>query len=148
MPSTGAKRNDRARFDAFAWLAWLQDEPGAAAVQHWLDEAEAARVECVTSIINLGEAYYRLVRVDRRDQAESLWRMALRGTLPVSVKDATRRRVRRAAELKSKHAIAYADAFAVATAIEFDATLLTGDPEIEPLEGEQNLKVEWLPRRS
>jgi predicted nucleic acid-binding protein len=101
----------------------------------------------VTSVINLGEAYYRLVRVDRGDEAESLWRMALRGTLPVSVKDATRRRVRRAAELKSKYAIAYADAFAVATAVEFNATLLTGDPEIGPLEGEQNLKVEWLPKR-
>ena len=117
------------------------------AVQHWLEEAEAARAECVTSIINLGEAYYRLVRVARRDEAESLWRMAMRGTLPVSVKDATRRRVRRAAELKSKHAIAYADAFAVATAVEFNAVLLTGDPEIEPLEGAQNLRVEWLPRR-
>ncbi|HET9358554.1 MAG TPA: type II toxin-antitoxin system VapC family toxin [Vicinamibacterales bacterium] len=141
------KRNGRACLDAFAWLAWLQDEPGAAAVQHWLDETEAARAECVTSVINLGEAYYRLVRVDRREEAESLWRMALRGTLPVSVKDATRRRVRRAAELKSKYAIAYADAFAVATAVECDATLLTGDPEIEPLEGEQNLKVQWLPRK-
>jgi predicted nucleic acid-binding protein len=101
----------------------------------------------VTSIINLGEAYYRLVRVDRRDEAESLWRMAVRGVLPVSVKDATRRRVRRAAELKSQHAIAYADAFAVATAVEFNAILLTGDPEIEPLEGDLNLKVEWLPRK-
>ena len=100
------------------------------------------------SNINLGEAYYRLVRVDRRDAAESLWRMALRGTLPVSVKDATRRRVRRAAELKSKHAIAYADAFAVTTAVEFDAVLLTGDPEIKPLEVEENLKVQWLHRRS
>ena len=141
------KQNGRACLDAFAWLAWLQDEPGAAAVQHWLDAADAARAECVTSIINLGEAYYRLVRVGRSDEADALWRMALRGTLPVSVKDATRRRVRRAAELKSKHLIAYADAFAVATAIEFNATLLTGDPEIEPLEGEQNLKVEWLLRR-
>ena len=102
----------------------------------------------MTSIINLGEAYYRLVRVDRRTEAESLWRMALRGTLPVSVKDATRRRVRFAADLKSKHAIAYADAFAVATAIEFSAILLTGDPEIKPLEREQNLKVEWLPQKS
>jgi hypothetical protein len=74
--------------------------------------------------------------------------MALRGRLPVSVKDATRRRVRRAAELKSTYAIAYADAFAVATAMEFDAILLTGDPEIEPLEGERNLKMEWLPKRS
>ncbi len=141
------KRNGSACLDAFAWLAWLQDEPGAAAVQRWLDEAEAARAECVTSIINLGEAYYRLVRVDRRDEAESLWRMALRGTLPVSVKDATRRRVRRAAELKSRHAIAYADAFAIATAVEFGAILLTGDPEIGRLEGEQNLRVEWLSKR-
>ena len=141
------KRNGRACLDAFAWLAWLQDEPGAAAVQHWLDEAEAVRAECVTSVINLGEAYYRLVRVERREEAESLWRMALRATLPVSVKDATRRRVRRAAELKSKHAIAYADAFAVATAVEFDAILLTGGPEIEPLEGKHNLRVQWLARK-
>jgi predicted nucleic acid-binding protein len=141
------KPNGRACLDGFAWLAWLQDEPGAAAVQRWLDEADAARAECMSSVINLGEAYYRLVRVGRRDAAEALWRMALQGTLPVSVKDATRRRVRRAAEWKSKHAIAYADAFAVATAVEFNATLLTGDPEIEPLEGEQDLKVEWLPGR-
>jgi predicted nucleic acid-binding protein len=98
-------------------------------------------------VINLGEAYYCLVRVERREEAESLWRMALRGTLPVSVKDATRRRVRRAAELKSKHAIAYADAFAVATAVEFDAILLTGDPEIESLEGKHNLRVQWLARK-
>ena len=142
------KRSGRACLDAFAWLTWLQDEPGAAAVQRWLDEAEAERAECLTSIINLGEAYYRLVRVDRRDEAESLWRVALRGTLPVSVKDATRGRVRRAAELKSKHAIAYADAFAVATAVEFNAILLTGDTEIEPLEDALNLRVEWLPKRA
>jgi hypothetical protein len=54
--------------------------------------------------------------------------------------------VRRAAELKSDHAIAYADAFAVATALEFDATLVTGDPEIKPLVGKYDLKVEWLPQ--
>jgi uncharacterized protein len=139
-----------ARFclDAFAWLAWLQDEPGAATVQRCLDDAERGHADCVTSIINLGEAFYRLVRVDRREQAESLWRMALRRRLPVSVKEATQRRVRRAADLTSNHAIAYADAFAVATALEFQATLLTGDPEIKPLVGRYELKVEWLPHRA
>jgi uncharacterized protein len=138
-----------ARFclDAFAWLAWLQDEPGAATVQRCLDDADRGHADCVTSIINLGEAFFRLVRVDRREQAESLWRMALRGRLPVSVKEATQRRVRRAADLTSNHAIAYADAFAVATALEFQATLLTGDPEIKPLVGRYELKVEWLPHR-
>jgi predicted nucleic acid-binding protein len=140
------KRSAKFCLDAFAWLAWLQDEPGAAAVQRRLDDADRGRAECVTSIINLGEAYYRLVRVDRREEAESLWRMALKRALPVSVKEATQRRVRRAAELKASHAIAYADAFAVATALEFQATLLTGDPEIRPLEGKQNLEVQWLPQ--
>ena len=74
--------------------------------------------------------------------------MAIRQTLPVSVKDATRSRVRRAAELKASHAMAYADAFAVGTALEFRATLLTGDPELRPLEGQNDLEVEWLPQRS
>lgn len=107
------RQNARFSLDAFAWLAWLQDELGAADVQHYLDDAERGRADCVTSIINLGEVFYRLVRVNRREQAESLWRMALRRRLPVSVKEATQRRVRRAAELKSKHAIAYAETFAV-----------------------------------
>jgi predicted nucleic acid-binding protein len=142
------KRSARFCLDAFAWLAWLQEEPGAAAVQHCHDEAERGRAECVTSIINVGEAFYRLIRVDRRQQAETLWRMASRRTLPVAVKDATRRRVRRAAELKASHAIAYADAFAVATALEFRARLVTGDPELKPLEGEHDLEVLWLPQRS
>ena len=142
------KRGASFCLDAFAWLAWLQDEPGASSVQQCLDEAEHGHADCMTSIVNLGEAYYRLIRVDRRSEAESLWRLAIRRSLPVSVKEATPRRVRRAAELKATHAIAYADAFAVATALEFRATLLTGDPEIKPLEGEQDLKVQWLPRRS
>ena len=90
------KQNAGFCLDAFAWLAWLQDEPGAATVQRCLDGAERGQTDCVTSIINLGEAFYRLVRVNRREQAESLWRMALRRGLPVSVKQATQRRVRRA----------------------------------------------------
>jgi uncharacterized protein len=109
-----------------------------------LDDAERGQADCVTSIINLGEAFYRLVGVNRREQADSLWRMTLRRQLPVSVKEATQRRVRRAAELKSNHPIAYADAFAVATALEFQATLVTGDPGIMPLAGRYDLKVEWL----
>ena len=121
-------------------------EPGAAAVQRCLDDADRGHAECVTSIINLGEAFHRLIRVDRREQADLLWRMALRHRLPVSVKEATQRRVRRAAELKSNHAIAYADAFAVATALEFGAALVTGDPEIRPLVGKYDLEVEWLPQ--
>lgn len=40
------------------------------------------------------------------------------------------------------------DAFAVQTAIEFQATLVTGDPELKALNGITELRFEWLPRRS
>lgn len=43
---------------------------------------------------------------------------------------ATPERVLAAARIKADHPMAFADAFAVATAKAFDATLLTGDPEI------------------
>jgi len=39
-------------------------------------------------------------------------------------------RVLEAAAIKARHALAYADAFAIATALAHNASLLTGDPEI------------------
>jgi predicted nucleic acid-binding protein len=39
-------------------------------------------------------------------------------------------RVLEAAAIKARHALAYADAFAIATAVAHRASLLTGDPEI------------------
>ena len=39
-------------------------------------------------------------------------------------------RVLEAAAIKADHPMAYADAFAVATAVAHDATLVTGDPEL------------------
>ena len=42
----------------------------------------------------------------------------------------TTERVLEAARIKADHPMAYADAFAAATAIAHNATLLTGDPEL------------------
>ncbi len=42
----------------------------------------------------------------------------------------TEARVLEAAAIKARHALAYADAFAIATALSHRASLLTGDPEI------------------
>jgi predicted nucleic acid-binding protein len=39
-------------------------------------------------------------------------------------------RVMAAARIKAEHPLAYADAFALATAVAHDAVLLTGEPEI------------------
>jgi uncharacterized protein len=134
--------------DAFAWLAWLQDEPGARTVEQYLQAAERRECRCFTSIINLGEVYYRLGRLGKPDDAAAFWRDATKRVLPVTVVDATRRRVRRAADLKTKYAIAYADAFAASTATEFRSRLITGDPELKLLVDDGLVEAVWLPQRT
>ena len=49
----------------------------------------------------------------------------------------------RAAEIKVRHPLAYADAFAAALTMQAEAALVTGDPEFRKLE--EDLLVEWLP---
>lgn len=47
-----------------------------------------------------------------------------------------------AARIKALHPLSYADAFAVATAARFGATVVTGDREFEAVEG--IVPIEWL----
>ena len=47
-----------------------------------------------------------------------------------------------AAELKARFAMSYADTFAVASAMEHNATLVTGDPEFRQVE--QLIKILWI----
>ena len=48
----------------------------------------------------------------------------------------------RAAELKARYPISYADAFALASAIEHQAELVTGDPEFRQVEN--LVKIVWV----
>jgi predicted nucleic acid-binding protein len=79
------------------------------------------------SWINLGEVSYIVERRAGSDQAGRIVRQ-LRRRLILDLP--TEARVLEAAHIKAGHAVAFADAFAVATAIAYGASLLTGDPEI------------------
>lgn len=50
------------------------------------------------------------------------------------------------ARLKAQHRISYADAFAVVTAIQIGAKLVTGDPEIRELGARGVVNVHWAGR--
>jgi predicted nucleic acid-binding protein len=133
--------------DAFAILAWLQDEPGADLVESFLERAgREEEHRCFLSIINLGEVYYRLHRAYGAGQADAFWEDAWRGVLPLYIVEANRRRVLQAARLKARYPIAFADAFAAQLAQEMQVPLATGDPEIRTLEAEGLLQVIWLLR--
>jgi predicted nucleic acid-binding protein len=108
--------------DAWAILRWLEgEEPAATRVERSL------QTRPVMSWINLGEVFYvvhRAAGVDRARAVVGDLRHRLLLDLP------TEARVLEAASIKAQHALAYADAFAIATALAHDASLLTGDPEI------------------
>jgi uncharacterized protein len=79
------------------------------------------------SWINLGEVFYVVHRAASEVDATEVVR-DLRHRLEMDIPD--ERRILEAATIKARHAVAYADAFAVATAVAHGASLMTGDPEI------------------
>lgn len=131
--------------DAFALLAWLQDESGAEEIESYLERAvEDSDFRCYLSTINLGEVFYRLIRLKGIEDAEAFWEDARTGTIPVQLIEATRNRIREAARFKGKHPIAYADAFAAQAASETGAPIVTGDPELKALECEGVITLRWI----
>ncbi len=109
--------------DAWAVIAWLENfEPAVGRVHQILTEERP-----LMSWINAGEVFYQLHRRQSPSRALEVIHN-LRPSLTLELP--SERRVLEAAAIKAGNAVAYADAFAVATAIAHDAVLLTGDPEI------------------
>ncbi|CAN5158972.1 hypothetical protein BH20ACT22_BH20ACT22_04670 [soil metagenome] len=79
------------------------------------------------SWINAGEVFYVVYRASGRSAAvDTVTDLRSRVTFDL----ASPARVLEAAAIKAVYPMAYADAFAIATAQAHDALLLTGDPEI------------------
>jgi ribonuclease VapC len=108
-----------------------------------LEAAALAQAALFISIINLGEVFYCVGKVKGEDAARAT--LAELQRLNMTVVPASDELVMAAAQLKIRHAISYADAFAAAAALAHDAVLMTGDPELEALAGE--LRLERLQRR-
>jgi ribonuclease VapC len=93
------------------------------------------------SAITVGEVYYFL-RKNRSVAASQTWRK-LAGSLPVTIEIPDLANVWAAAELKSKHPISYADAFAAELGLRYKCPVVTGDPEFRSVAG---LDLEWVGR--
>lgn len=130
--------------DAWAILAFLQrEEPAATRVRQLLESAVKGEVALSISIINLGEAIYRVGKV--KGEPEALTTLDDLRRLPLTLVPAIAEAVFAAVRYKIKYPISYADAFAVATANEAQAVLVTGDPELIQLESQ--VRLEKLARR-
>lgn len=109
--------------DSWAVLRYLEDSSPVAEVVSDL----LGREKPLMSWINLGEVHYVLRRLHGEDAATETVR-DLRDVIDARLPDESL--VIDAARIKADHPMAYADAFAAALAVAFDATLWTGDPEL------------------
>src|SRR5215211_3057832 len=115
--------------DTFATLAYLQDEAGAARVEELLENARKEKCRIYISLINLGEMLYIIER--REGVAKTQDALALIRQLPLEILPADEQAVFAAAHIKASHALSYADAFAIAAALQENAIVVTSDPEFE-----------------
>lgn len=130
--------------DAWAVLALLQkEEPAASRVKRLLEDAQESNIELFISIINLGEVIYRIGKVKGENEAQGTLDEIRR--LPLTVLPATEEAVFAAVGFKMRYAISYADAFAVATAEDLGAVLVTGAPELVQLGN--RIQIERLERK-
>ena len=129
--------------DSWALLALLQgEEPAAARVKQILLEGERQQATLLISTVNLGEVYYRVGRRSSRAAAvDTLNQIRSLSLTIVSVSDEM---MLAAADLKLEYAISYADAFAAALADRTGATLVSGDPDFDLLQG--RIRLEKLHR--
>jgi predicted nucleic acid-binding protein len=127
-------------FDSYAVLAYMGDEPGCERVRSILQAAAEGQCRVAMSVINLGKIAYIIER--ERGLAPAQAALAVLALLPIEIRPATRDAVLAAAHVKANHPIAYADAFAVATALELGGVIVTGDPEFVAIA--DRVPVVWL----
>jgi len=129
--------------DANALIAFFEGrQPAAQRVRKMLAEASHSDAPLWMSAVNWGEVFYTEWRRYGESKARAA-EMNLR-RLPVVVIAVDLDRATRAAALKQKHNLGYADAFAAELAMERGAWLVTADPEFSKLG--RALSIFSLPR--
>jgi predicted nucleic acid-binding protein len=128
--------------DSYALLAYFRNEVGGEKVEQLLNEAVADKHELYMTCINAGEVYYMAHRKDGADKAALVWKALQQ--FPIHLTEVDIAFTYKAASLKAKYKISFADAFAGVLAISKKATLITRDKEFDTLVGEANFKVRYL----
>jgi len=119
-------------FDSHALLKFFQAEAGHEKVLRLLEQIRKAGVQKYLSAINLGEIIYSTKRAFGDQKKIEV--LAHIERLKFAVLPVPNSLVIQAAEYKAQFSIAYADCFALASAVEHRAAVVTGDPEFRKVE--------------
>lgn len=127
-------------FDSFAILSWLQEEEGAEVVDHFIKDAEQKNLSLLINILNLGEVYYRVAKTTYIKTADTIIEQIK--SLPIEVVSLTDQLVMKASKIKAQYLIAYTDAIALATAMEYGAAIISGNPLMKTVH--EPVEIVWI----
>src|SRR5215467_12310765 len=129
--------------DANALIGFFEGRQTASGrVRQFMSEALRLELPLLMSAVNWGEVFYMEWRYHGEATARTIESDLHR--LPIAVIGVDLERATRAAALKQKHNLGYADAFAAELAIERGAWLVTADPGFSKLG--RTLSVYSFPR--
>jgi predicted nucleic acid-binding protein len=119
-------------FDSHALLKLFQKEAGHEKIARMLSQAMRSSTPIYMNAINLGEIIYSTKRAfGDQKKIEVLAHVERLGFRILPVPNDL---VFRAAEYKASFSMSFADCFALASAVEHGAVLVTGDPEFRAVE--------------
>jgi ribonuclease VapC len=127
-------------FDSHALLKFFQKEKGYEKVTQLLEEIRKTGTTKYINAINLGEIVYS-IKKEFGDQ-KKFEVLANIERLKFTVLPVSNNLIFQAAEYKAQYAISYADCFALASAVEQKAILVTGDPEFRKVE--HLVEIVWI----
>lgn len=119
-------------FDSHALLKFFQKEKGYEKIVHLLEEIRKTGAVKYINAVNLGEIIYS-TKKEFGDQ-KKLEVLANIERLNFTILPIPNSLIFQAAEYKAQYVLSYADCFALASAVEHKATLVTGDPEFKKVE--------------
>jgi predicted nucleic acid-binding protein len=132
MSPASTSRARRYVLDANALIGFFEDREGTAGkIERLVDDALRRDLPLLMSAVNWGEVFYTAWR--RHGEAQAREAEARLQEMPIVVITIDRDRATRAAALKQKHNLGYADSFAAELAMERGAWLVTADPEFAKL---------------
>lgn len=127
-------------FDSHALLKFFQKEKGYEKVVGLLEKIRKTGAAKYINAINLGEIIYS-TKKEFGDQ-KKLEVLANIERLNFTILPIPDDLIFQAAEYKAQYAICYADCFALASAVEHKAILVTGDPEFRKVE--HLVEIVWV----
>ena len=133
--------NNSVVFDSYALLCFFKKEPGYNKVKELLKKAEKKEIDIYLSSVSLAEIYYSIYRTFGEERVKEI--LTLLYSFYITVVDVDIKLALAVAKIKSIHAIALGDCFAIGLTKLKNARVITGDPEFKTVENE--IDIIWLP---